>query len=233
MKICKICKQEKSVSDYDTYNNGRNKTRLRSRCKDCERHAIKPCACGKPKDPRSKMCGTCFHTEPTEKQCSGCQQVYPITEYNLRPNGRGGQKRRSQCKKCEAESAKDWRTQNPERHAKLKREWEKNNPEKHLLQKIRTRINKLNLIDCDVAKLAEIVAKTKQCQICGCDVKNAGKQHKQSLCVDHNHTTGRYRGILCSRCNTGIGYFYDNPDLLNAASKYLLDTWDLCQAKSK
>lgn len=43
----------------------------------------------------------------------------------------------------------------------------------------------------------------------------------QPMHLDHNHNTGAVRGFLCSRCNTGLGLFCDNPRLLRSAVNYL------------
>lgn len=50
------------------------------------------------------------------------------------------------------------------------------------------------------------------CQICG---------GTQRLSIDHNHTTGKVRGLLCSPCNTAIGNFKENPDTMLKAITYL------------
>lgn len=40
-------------------------------------------------------------------------------------------------------------------------------------------------------------------------------------CVDHKHGTPIIRGFLCSTCNTGLGMFQDNPELMEKAAEYL------------
>ena len=47
------------------------------------------------------------------------------------------------------------------------------------------------------------------------------KQFTPRLCVDHSHDTGENRGLLCHRCNVGLGHFNDNIQLLADAISYL------------
>lgn len=45
---------------------------------------------------------------------------------------------------------------------------------------------------------------------------------ERKLFVDHDHTTGTVRGLLCTRCNTGLGMMRDNPHILYMAIVYLM-----------
>jgi hypothetical protein len=61
--------------------------------------------------------------------------------------------------------------------------------------------------------LKDIKATIKECIICG-DSNNA-------LVVDHDHKTGKIRGMLCNHCNRGIGHFRDDPILMRFAAIYV------------
>jgi hypothetical protein len=61
------------------------------------------------------------------------------------------------------------------------------------------------------------------CAICGNKESSKGKNTKiMNLSVDHCHNTGKIRGLLCTKCNWGIGLIQDNPKLLLNAAKYLI-----------
>ena len=54
-----------------------------------------------------------------------------------------------------------------------------------------------------------------------CAVCEVGTE--STLHVDHNHTTGEVRGLLCVNCNTGLGKLQDDPKVLAKAMTYLLE----------
>jgi hypothetical protein len=42
-------------------------------------------------------------------------------------------------------------------------------------------------------------------------------------CIDHNHITGKVRGIICGHCNSGLGMLRDNPTILERALQWVLE----------
>lgn len=59
------------------------------------------------------------------------------------------------------------------------------------------------------------------CKICLQPEQMLHKGNPKRLCVDHDHITGRVRGLLCQRCNTTLGRYEDNPELMKNLISYL------------
>lgn len=57
-----------------------------------------------------------------------------------------------------------------------------------------------------------------KCAICGIPETEL----KKNLCVDHDHKTGKIRGLLCTLCNQGLGSFKDNQSNVENALYYLI-----------
>lgn len=68
------------------------------------------------------------------------------------------------------------------------------------------------------AKLAE---QDGRCAICGRTPPPGAIKSASRLHVDHCHDSANVRGLLCNRCNPGLGYFGNDPALLEAAAAYL------------
>lgn len=66
-------------------------------------------------------------------------------------------------------------------------------------------------------ELKKIKESVNECVICG---------SQESLAVDHDHASGKIRGMLCGHCNRGLGHFRDDPTLLEFARMYLLANSD-------
>lgn len=56
------------------------------------------------------------------------------------------------------------------------------------------------------------------CAICGYKFG----QKRGDMMIDHCHASNSVRGLLCDRCNRGLGYFRDNPEFLKNAAQYLV-----------
>lgn len=62
-------------------------------------------------------------------------------------------------------------------------------------------------------KRAALIAQEGKCAICGDQMSKVN--------ADHCHATGRYRALLCTGCNLGLGSFRDSPDRLRTAAAYI------------
>lgn len=106
-----------------------------------------------------------------------------------------------------AERYKAWAIANPEKNKMRCKQYRIEKPDRHAIYGIRS-LYKVSLIEA--AQLFE--RKKHGCEACGSHTKPA---------IDHNHTTGTVRGVLCQGCNLAVGYSYENPATLRALANYL------------
>lgn len=175
------------------------------------------CKCGGKKRKGYLQCRTCFLTyykTRTEKLCVGCNRTLSLECFRKRPDGK---RPRSRCKECEARNAREWRKDNPEEHKRRKKEWELKYPEKAKRGCDRRRWRRVLGLDPDIIE-NYLNKHNGQCDICGNVLTG-----KWIRAIDHCHKTGAFRGVLCANCNTGLGYFKDNPITFQKAIKYLIN----------
>lgn len=140
--------------------------------------------------------------------CGKCMTILPKSDFAKDKTHKNGY--RSICKECTNKSAKATWKKNKHKYVETSREW-------YLQKKYGISIAEYNQI---------LDEQNGVCKIC--DQPEVKKDRHTSetvrLAVDHCHTTGKVRGLLCVRCNLGIGRFEDNPELLRSAARYLEDS---------
>lgn len=120
--------------------------------------------------------------------------------------------RRRQSKEYMAE----YRENNRDKLNSQVREWKRDNRELMRERKLIERYG-INIQDYD----AILDMQGGGCAICGSETPK--RKNSVHLVVDHCHETGVIRGLLCYKCNVGLGSFEDNIDWLKRAIEYVGD----------
>jgi hypothetical protein len=144
---------------------------------------------------------------------------------------------RPEAKQKDAERQKDWKSKNSEKVSAYQKQWREKNAdyiseyqqeyqakyrEKDEVQ-FKTWVRNLHknykITPAIFNKMWE--DQNGKCAICEQPMNPRGRE-KSAATVDHNHETGKVRGLLCRGCNHGIGNLKDDPSVLQSAAEYLI-----------
>lgn len=149
------------------------------------------------------------------KICRNCSdKPQPISNFTKNTAKKDGLQTR--CKKCMGDSCKETNAKNRERYNAKRREYRSKNREKCLAL---CRAGNLRR-DYGISPLqydAMFNSQSGCCKICRIDANKL----KKPLAVDHDHKTGRVRGLLCYHCNWLIGHAKEQIPILRETIKYL------------
>lgn len=192
------CKSYRSVAVYNWYQQAKD---------NCPKK-VEPVVVFKAnhKKPLVAVDAEYFFANFPQKQCPKCGETKLISAFS---NSRGRKDgKQVYYKPCKAADNKEWGDKNPEYYKK----WRGDNKDKIKSSQLK-RIYGISLEDYSVL----LEEQENKCKVCG----KHEVDHHQSLHVDHDHNTGEIRGLLCTNCNIGLGYFKDNLTSLSNAIQYL------------
>lgn len=141
---------------------------------------------------------TSLDTTSTSKKCARCGETKLLSEFNKNREHRDGLA--AWCRPCNSVNCKQWAKENPTQKRLRTRE-------SHLRKQYGIGLE-------DYARMLEEHGGV--CAICFETCQKGGY-----LSVDHDHNTGKIRGLVCDFCNNGLGRFRDSSKILRSAAIYL------------
>jgi hypothetical protein len=143
--------------------------------------------------------------------CTKCGEIKDEINFRLRPNLKRGY--HSWCRDCENITNRNRYTPKPPKPKKIV-----GNEEGKLDAKKRMLKHRYSI---DYNTYTQMYDEQEgKCKICGIEKELGGSN---GLLVDHCHNTNKVRGLLCNNCNSGLGKFKDNKELLLKAIEYIVN----------
>lgn len=139
---------------------------------------------------------------PEQETCSVCKETKGLSFFPNNGQGinRADGKKRYTCKACNANRVREWQKRNPKKLKDAQRKYDLK--------------SKYGISPEEYEAIMERQGGT--CAVCGGTMPNGNK-----LAVDHDHISGRVRGLLCVKCNRALGLVDDDPDWLRKLAAYL------------
>lgn len=145
------------------------------------------------------------------KNCPRCKQFKPMTEYSKGIGSTTGYQ--TYCKPCMSARHDEYRRKNLAKIAEKQRARYAKNPERYKFYDTKRRYG-VGANECKTM----LEKQNHTCLICKTAFVNC------AFAVDHCHLSGKVRGLLCTRCNTGLGQFRHDVELLQSAISYLTES---------
>ena len=146
-----------------------------------------------------------------DKRCSGCGGLKDISHFTSGTNG----KVTKMCEACREPRRRSMRKVPKEERTFRHQQWRYSNgrskeymADYNMRYHVGMGMEEFNL---------ESATQEGLCKICQKPQTNGFER----LCVDHDHETMQFRGLLCSKCNTAIGLLHEDPALFQRAHDYL------------
>ena len=201
-KRCYRCGETKPASEF--YHNRGHRDGLSAACRSCTKAEAHERWRKKHPEPPP-------YVPPAEKACTKCGVVKPLDQFHRRASARDG--RQPYCGACATADALKWNNEHPDYHRQKAREYHRRHPGRTADNNLQWRLGIPRGTYDEM-----LAAQDGKCAICGA-TKPGGRTKR--FHVDHCHTTGQIRALLCNNCNMGLGAFRDKPDLLIKAAEYI------------
>lgn len=228
MKTCNVCLQAKPLEEF--HKASRTPDGLQYRCKQCSISAARQRAIDNPEakraaDRRYSASGKSKANRKARRDGPQREKLLEQKRQSRERNKADHARRERERRIADPERYRGYRqrkyAKDREKILAANRAWALANPDKVLA--IRLRHSFGMTVDEFTQKMA---AQEGRCAICMTDMTLTGEVHKngtrrRGVCVDHCHETGAIRGLLCTSCNKGLGYFKDDPARLRAAADYI------------
>ncbi len=143
------------------------------------------------------------------KVCKQCKIEKPLTEFYKDKSFKSGY--RANCKPCKDISTFAWRAKHKDQYNANMRKLRAT--DKSMFKNIDLKRTYGITLE-DYNKM--LIEQSHKCKIC----KKPNKSTKRTFAVDHDHITGKVRGLLCYGCNRAL-HVLDTPNLLTASLDYL------------
>lgn len=131
------------------------------------------------------------------RECTKCGEVKASESYRVLARGQHGRSR--QCKKCDQAQSKEWasRPENRDRAARKAK-----------------RSKAVRTYGARGGEAWDRIQEGSPCEACGV--------RREYMHLDHNHSTGEFRGILCSQCNTALGLLGEDLERFSGLMAYMI-----------